>query len=69
MVFIDLVLDNGDLIRVECPTEHEDALYESINNAMKRRDVWSRMQFDGCSADYLGMSIERINMARVVGML
>lgn len=67
--WIDLVLDNGELVRVECPAKHEDQLHDSIANAMKRRDWWSPGQFDGCTAEYLGLQMGRVNMARVVGVL
>ncbi len=66
---IDLVLDNGEIVRIECPNKHEDECYESIQNAMKRRDWWSTGQFDGCSATMLGLRLERVNMGRVVGTL
>jgi hypothetical protein len=68
-VFIDLVMDTGELVRVECPTKHEDALHESIENAMKRRDWWAPGAFDGCAATYLGQRMDRVNMGRVVGMM
>lgn len=66
---IDLVLDNGDIVRIECPGKHCDALYDAIDAAMKRRDQWSPKMFDGCSATLNGLLMSRINMARVVGML
>ncbi len=68
-VYVDLVLDNGELVRIECPGKHEDELHESIEHAMKRRDWWSARQFDGCSATYLGVILDRVNMARVVASL
>lgn len=67
--YIDLVLDNGELIRIECPTKHEDECYQTLENSMKRKYWWSPNQFDGCNAEYMGLSIGRVNMARVVGML
>ena len=68
-VFVDLVLDSGDLVRVECPMEHHDELHDSITNAMRRGDWWSPSQFDGCSAQFMGMAMDLVNMGRVVGML
>lgn len=68
-VYTDLVLDTGELVRIECPNKHEDALHETLEHAMKRRDWWSPSRFEGCSATYLGMHIGRVNMARVVGVL
>lgn len=69
MVCIDLVLDNGELVRIECPDKHEDEIYDAIENAMKRREWWNRGMFDGCSMTMMGLTMDRVNMARVVGML
>lgn len=68
-VVIDLLLLNGQMITVSCPNKHEDSFYQAISQAIKRGDEWSVMMFDGCSADYLGHSLEKINMAQVVGRL
>jgi len=68
MEFVDLLLDNGEFVRIECPDKYYDELYESIDDAMKRGDFWSTTQFEGCSATYLGIILDRINMKRVVGM-
>jgi len=67
--YIDLVLDNGELVRIEYPDKHEDELLCSVENAMKRRDWWSPDRFDGCQATCLGMLMRRVNMGKVVGML
>jgi hypothetical protein len=69
MIFVDLVLDNGELVRIECPNNFEDDLYETIENAMKRREWWCPTRFDGCKAEYLGLSMDRVNMGRVIGIL
>lgn len=68
-IFIDLVLDNNDIVRIEAPKMSEDQLHDSITNAMKRRDWWSPVQFDGCRAELNGLMMNRIAMWRVVGML
>ena len=68
-IYIELVLDNGKLVQIACPLGHEDQLYESIDNAIQRGDWWSPTQFDGCTAEYMGLSQSRIAMRRVVGML
>lgn len=68
-IFLDLMLDNGELVRVKCPTKHEDDLYESLEHAMKRGDWWSPNQFDGCRAEYMGTKLDRVAMKRVVGTL
>ena len=67
--YVDLVTDTGELIRIECPDKHTDELYDSLENSMKRKDWWSPGQFDGCRATYMGLSISRVAMSKVVGML
>lgn len=69
MVTVDLVIDDGELVRIECPNRFEDELRESLEHAMKRRDFWAPGRFDRCTAVYLGLYMDRINMGRVVGML
>jgi hypothetical protein len=69
MTFVDLVLDTGELVRIECPNKHHDALYDSLENAMKRRDWWAPGRFDGCKAELMGIRLDRVAMGRVVGML
>jgi hypothetical protein len=69
MTFVDLVLDGGELVRVECPTKHEDELHDSLEHAMKRGDWWCPGRFAGCSASYLGMNLTRVAMRRVVAVL
>lgn len=66
-VLVDLILDNGELVRIGCPGQHEDEFMDSINNAIKMADEWSPRQFENCSATYRGIYLERVNMARVVG--
>ncbi|MFA7256929.1 MAG: hypothetical protein WC047_05085 [Kiritimatiellales bacterium] len=68
-VYIDLVLDNGELVRIECHKKDEDELFETIESTMKCRDWWSPLQFNDCRADYLGMNLDQVNMARVIGLL
>ncbi len=69
MIFVDLVLENGELVRIECPDKFEDNFHESLSNTIKRNDWWSPIQFDACSAEYMGMCLDRVNMAKVIGML
>ena len=69
MVYADLLLDSGELVRIECPSKHESDLHSSLENAMKRGDWWSPAMFNGCSAEYLGLSLGRVAMRRVVAML
>ncbi|MEY4375711.1 MAG: hypothetical protein RJB26_261 [Pseudomonadota bacterium] len=67
--WIDLVLDNGELVRIELPERLEDEVREDIDNALRRRDWWSTRTIDGCSATFMGLRIDRVNMGRVVAML
>ena len=69
MEFTDLMMDNGELVRIEYPDKFIDDVFETLDNAMKRGDWWSPAQFDGCKAEYIGISLDRINMKRVIGML
>lgn len=69
MICVDLVLEDGELVRITCPNRHHDPLHETLQQAMKRRDVWAPGRFNGCTAQYLGLYLDRVNMARVVGML
>lgn len=67
--FYDLVMDNGELVRIFVPKKFTDDFNESISDAMKRGDWWSPSRFDGCTATYMGLGMDRVNMKRVVGML
>ena len=67
--FCDLVMDNGELIKIKFPLGIEDEFYESISNTLKRRNEWSPNQFEGCTAEYLGMLLDTVNMARVIGRM
>lgn len=69
MGYVDLVMDNGELIRIEYPDKFLDDVHETLENTMKRRDWWSPNQTDGCTATYIGLSLGRVNMNRVVGIL
>jgi hypothetical protein len=68
-VVLDLVIDNGELVRIKGPGKYDDEIYESIENAMKRREWWSARQWDGCEATYMGLFLDCVNMARVVGRM
>ena len=69
MGYADLLMDNGELVRIEYPDEHEDDFYDALENTLKRRDWWSTAILDGCNATYLGHYLDRVNMGRVIGML
>ena len=68
-LFLDLVLDTGELVTIEYQEKDMDDVYASIENCMKLKEWWCRGQFELCTVKFMGMSIERINMARVVAML
>jgi hypothetical protein len=65
--FTDLVLDTGELVRIEYPDKFVDDIEEAIENALKTRSWWSPAMIDGCKATYLGTFLDRVNMGRVVG--
>jgi hypothetical protein len=69
MEFVDLVLDTGEFIRIECPEKFTDELHETLENSMKRKEWWSVSQWEGCSATFMGIGIDRIAMWRVIGTL
>lgn len=66
---IDLMLDNGEIVRIQVANRYLDECLESIENAMKRGDWWSSSRFDPCRMTYRGIFMDRVNMGRVVGML
>lgn len=68
-VFVGLLLDNGELVRIECDAKYEDVLHESIENRLKRGDLWCPSQFDGCTATYMGHHVNSVVMSRVVAMM
>jgi hypothetical protein len=65
----DLVTVDGQIIRLEIPTKYYDDCIEAINNAQARGDNWSPQMFDGCTAEYMGLGLSRINMKKVIGWL
>jgi len=67
--FLDLVLDNGELVRVEYPLKYEDEVLDSVSNDIKTGDWWAPGQWDNCTATYIGVRLERVSMRRVVGTL
>jgi hypothetical protein len=69
MIYIDLLLDNGELVRIEVPKNREGECRDSIENQMKIGGWWSVSCWQGASATYLGHRIDHVNMRRVVAML
>ncbi len=66
---IDLMLDDGEIVRIQVPREYFDECLEHIEIAMKQRDWFVSTRWDGCNAKCLGTWVERVNMAKVVAML
>lgn len=69
MEYIDLVMMNGEIVRIECKTEHFDEIMDAIDNARKRNDWWSVSMFESTSATYMGLHIDRIDAGKIIGML
>lgn len=69
MTYVDLVMEGGELVCIECPVIYEDQLHNYLSNELKIGGTWSPARFDGCKAEYLGMSLSRVNMKKVVAML
>lgn len=63
-----LILESGELITIKCAEESKEELLDSLENALKTDAWWIVSLIAGCSADYLGMPMDRVNMRRVVGM-
>lgn len=68
-VFADLVMRDGNLVRIECPYKHEDEFFDSLETAIKVGGTWSPCRFDGCKASYLGHPLLKVNMSHVVGLM
>jgi hypothetical protein len=67
--FIDLLLDNGDIVRIEVPRKWEDELREGIENTMKRRDWLCASAWEGAQFKINGVVVDRVNMGRVIAAL
>lgn len=67
--YIDLLIDSGEIVRLEIPSKHEDECREHIEHSMKTRDWFHACRWEGCSVTYLGTQVEKVNMGRVVAML
>lgn len=67
--WIDLMLLNGEIVHIECPRKFEDEVRADIENAMKRGDWLPLRQYEGCSATYMGIEIDRVNARQIAAML
>lgn len=69
MTFIDLVMDNGELTRISVPDKYSDECWDAVENAMKTRGWFTPARWEGCTATYLGLRLDRINMGRMIATL
>lgn len=68
-LLVDLLLDNGSIVRVEIPQAYTDEVLEDITNALKNREWWSVHRYEGTTAAIDGTQVDRVAMSRVVAML
>lgn len=66
---IHLILENGEEIEVTYPIEVAEGLFEEMNEAQSRDGFWYVGNYHDALATYKGMTIDSINMKRVVGTL
>lgn len=67
--YIDLMLDNHSICRIEHKGKYVDEVLESISDAIRRRDEWSVHNYDGTSATIEGIHVSNVNMNRVIARL
>jgi hypothetical protein len=67
--FHDLVTITGELIRLEMPSKFEDEVLDDIDNARRCGDWWCPGRYDGCTAVFMGMHLNRVDMKKIIGML
>lgn len=67
--YIDLLLDNGDIARIECLLNEEDEARESIDNAIRSGDMWSSGVIDHCTMKINGVHVSRLSTRRILGVL
>ena len=46
-IYVDLMMDSGDLVRIECPPKFEGDLHSSLDHASRRTARWN------CSAHFV----------------
>jgi len=68
-LYIDLLIDNGEIIRIEYKDKYMDEFTEHLDNCIKRKDRWSASTYEGTKAEYMGIRIESVNTSKVVGIL
>lgn len=68
-IYVDLVMRDGKLVRIECPGKYEDELDDTLNTALMVGGTWSPDRFEGCRATYLGHYLSKVNMSLVAGVM
>ena len=69
MNYADLLLRSGNIARIEYPAEHEDAVLESIDNAIRCGDPIPMRDYPGCSCEINGVQVDRVFPHQVEAML
>lgn len=63
----DFILDNGETIHVEYPSEIDDEVRSQFELAAQTAALWNCGDWMGLTATMHGKVIDTINMRRVVG--
>lgn len=64
---IRLVLENGDEIEVTYPLEIAEGMFEEMREAQSRDGFWYVGNYTDARAMYKGISVDQVNMKRVIG--
>lgn len=67
--FVDLLMDNGEIVRIEYKDKYMDDFLDYLENCIKRQDSWCASRFEGTSAEYMGLGIDKVNTKRIIGQL
>lgn len=65
----DLLMDNGELVRIEYRDKYQDEFLDYLDNCIKRGDQLCVSVYDGTRAEYMGIQIERVNLKRMIARL
>lgn len=64
---IRIILENGEDIEVTYPTEIKSEVFYEMREAQSRDSFWYIGMHTGVCAMYKGVSVDQINMKRVIG--
>lgn len=67
--FSDLLLDDGNIIRIKYNIQYEDDFFEDMKDHQAQNQYWSVGIMNDASATWNGIYISEINMKRVVAVL